>query len=386
MLLFFAFVHDLKGVKKNRRVHLNIVFWTFFLLAGLRHGIGGDTYQYRVFWNLLPEFKKVTWGDLTMYRYEFGWVLLCFMVKSVFGSFVFLQLIISWLLNKGIMKIVKKYTEYPFLVLLLFFISGEQYFYMEFEFCRQAVSVAIFLLWGIDYLENRKNIHYCITIVICTMFHFASIFFLFLPFIWNWRYSRRKTIYLIFFMLLIAIPLLKVLSSLEIIHNLQALNRVADNIDTISSGDNDFFVVSRVIYCYIVYYSIIAFGITYYNIKIKFPGALFVGFLICAIAPFFFDTIRLMYFIVIFIDIVLAQILVRFSRRDCRLWAFGVLSYMVVSNVIFIWRYTQPRYMFYMYPYYSWFEEEPDSHKRELRGREIDNATILLQIYDSRKH
>lgn len=174
MLLFFAFVHDLNRVQKNKHIHLKIVFWIFFLLSGLRHGIGGDTYQYRVFGDLLPEFPNVTWDDLTQYRYEIGWVLLCLIVKSVFGSFVFLQLIISWLLNRGILKIVEKYSEYPFLTLLLFFISGEQYFYMEFEFCRQAVSVGLFLIWGGEFLNKRQYGKYTLIIIVCTMFHFAS--------------------------------------------------------------------------------------------------------------------------------------------------------------------------------------------------------------------
>ena len=381
MLLFFAFVHDLNRVQKNKHIHLKIVFWIFFLLSGLRHGIGGDTYQYRVFGDLLPEFPNVTWDDLTQYRYEIGWVLLCLIVKIVFGSFVFLQLIISWLLNRGILKIVEKYSEYPFLTLLLFFISGEQYFYMEFEFCRQAVSVGLFLIWGGEFLNKRQYGKYTLIIIVCTMFHFASFCLLVLPFLWNLDYSRRTIVKILLGVLIIVIPTLKVFLNLEFVKFSIALNRVANNMETISSGDINLLEAARVTFFYIVYYFVILFGIIVYKLKIRFPGALFFGVVICIIAPFFFDTIRLMFYVVIFIDIALAQVIIRFSQKDFRLWALGILSYLIVSNVLFIWRYTQPQYMFYMYPYYSWFEEEPDSHKKELRGRKFDGITIPYQIY-----
>ena len=134
LLLYYTYIHDIKGEKRSRKRHLNILFLLFFLLAGLRHGMGGDTYQFRIFWETLPSLDNVTWHHLTIYRYDMGWVLLSFIMKVLFGSFVSLQLLLSFILNKGLFKIVERYSTYPFLCLLLFFIAGDQFFNIEFVF------------------------------------------------------------------------------------------------------------------------------------------------------------------------------------------------------------------------------------------------------------
>lgn len=121
IILYFVYYHDISGFQNNKENHLKFLFWIFFLITGLRHGIGGDTYQFRIFWDLLPTYEKATWQELDSFRYDKGWVLLCFIIKSTLGSFVFLQLFISYIFNKGLFKIVGRYSKYPFFVLLLFF-------------------------------------------------------------------------------------------------------------------------------------------------------------------------------------------------------------------------------------------------------------------------
>ena len=66
ILIHFAIFHDVNGNTRNRKLHFNIIFIAFFLLTGLRHGIGGDTYQFRIFWDLLPTFDSGKIEELTL--------------------------------------------------------------------------------------------------------------------------------------------------------------------------------------------------------------------------------------------------------------------------------------------------------------------------------
>lgn len=385
IILYFTYVHDIQKVYKNKGDHLKILFWIFFFLTGLRHGNGGDTYQYRIFWELLPTFENATWKELTSYRYEMGWVLTSFIVKSTLGSFVFYQLLISALINIGLYKVVKKYAKYPFATMLLFYIAGEQFFWIEFEFMRQTVSVGIFLIWGVKYLEEHKIFKYIITICICVLFHFSSAFLFVFPFFWYIDFNNRKTRKRI----AIALPLF-LLFTIIIFNYLptgvsHAFDRFESGLDNITLDNSELIRLFHVLYYEVFYYTIILIGGLQYKVKIKFHGALLIGVLICIIQPYMKESGRLMFFLFIIIDIALADVFLRISNKKADMFICLIIVYAITSNILFYRRYTDPRSTHFLYPYYSWFEEEPASHKREFVYRKTVATTIEYQIYDKNK-
>ena len=385
IILYYTYIHDIKKVYKNKKIHLKFLILILFFLTGLRHGNGGDTYQYRIFWELLPTFKDGTWKELTSYRYEMGWVLTSFIIKSTLGSFVYYQLLISALINIGLYKILKKYAKYPFATMLLFFIAGEQFFWIEFEFMRQTVSVGIFLIWGVKYLEERKIFKYLITICICVLFHFSSAFLFIFPFFWYIDFNNRKTRRRI----AIALPLFLLLTI--IIFNYlptgmsHAFDRFESGLDNMKLENSKVTRLFHVLYYKVFYYTIILIGWLIYKVKIKFQGALLIGVLICIIQPYITGTGRLMFFLFIIIDIALADVFIRISNRNADMFICLIIVYIITSNILFYRRYSDPHNTFFLYPYYSWFEEEPVSHKREFTYRKTVENTIEYQIYDKHK-
>lgn len=384
LLFYFAVLHDIKNISYKKNEHLNIIFVIFFLLAGLRHGIGGDTYQFRIFWDLLPSWSNATWKELTSYRYEMGWVLLSFVLKSIFGSFVFHQILLSLLLNIGIFKIVKRYSPYPFIVLLLFFLSIDQFFHIECNFMRQAYAVAIFLLFGFDNLIKRKYIRYYIVIILCTFMHFSALALAILPLFWaiNWenKKSIRRFIIIIicfFFILLIAFNYTPLTQVKAIFRFQQAMENAGNEVE--SNELVRFFNVNF----YLIFYTLIIFwGSKRFNFKIPFKEAVYFSIFIMLLAPYVGDFMRLIFFVIILIDISLSIVIVKFSRKNSLLFLICIILFFVGSNILNFQRYGNKDNMMFIYPYYSWFEEEPSSHKNYFWQRMNDNFTIPYQIYN----
>lgn len=387
ILLYYAYLHDIKGVSAGKEKHLNILFWIFFLLAGLRHGIGGDTYQIRIFWDLLPTWDHFTWKELTSFRYDMGWVLLSFVLKSLFGSFVFLQLLLSLILNIGLFRVIRKYAKYPFVVLLLFFLALEQYFHIECTFMRQAYGVAIFLAWGLEYLNNRKYIKYFITIVICGLFHFSSLALVVLPLFWNMSLSSAKARkHFIIFVLVFAV-LAYISFNYTFLSEIKGLARIQDDLENAGSKveTNELVRMFNQSYFLVAYLLVIAWGHRKYGFNIPFKGAVLFSVILVFLAPYVGDLLRLVFFVFICIDLSLSIIVVKYAKGRAVLFLFAILLYTIGSNIHTFQRYSNKEVSFHLYPYYSWFEEEPPSHNRYYRLRYNDGHTISHQIYKYEK-
>lgn len=387
LLFYFAVLHDIKKVSYKKNEHLNLIFVIFFLLAGLRHGIGGDTYQFRIFWDLLPSWNNATWEELTSYRYEMGWVLLSFVLKSIFGSFVSLQILLSLLLNIGIFKIVKRYSPYPFIVLLLFFLSIDQFFHIECTFMRQAYAVAIFLIFGFENLMHRKYIKYFFVIVLCSFMHFSALSLSILPLFWaiNWENKRNIRKFIVFVICFLVIILIAFnytpLSQIKaILRFQQAMENAGEKVES-----NELIRFFNVNFYLIFYVLIIFWGSIKFKFNIPFKGAVYFTIFIMLLAPYVGDFMRLMFFIIILIDISLSIVIAKFARKNSLLFLISIIFFFIGSNILNFQRYSNKDNMIFIYPYYSWFEEEPQSHKNYFRQRINDNYTISHQIYDFNK-
>lgn len=387
LLVHFTILHDIKGVSKNKKQHYLLMFWLFFLLAGLRHGIGGDTYQFRIFWDLLPTWDNATWEKLICFRYEMGWVLLSFILKSIFGSFVFLQLLLSFILNIGIFKVVKKYSKYPFLVLLLFFLSIDQYFHIECTFMRQAYAVAIFLAWGVEYLEERKYSRYFIVILASALMHFSAVALLILPLLQNLNMDNKKTRYRFFVTVMVFFVVIFVGLNYTPLAGIKAIMRFQSSLDDMDNyiEDNEFVRFFNSNYTLILYYTIILLGISKYKFNLYLRGVFFLGIFIMILSPYINDLKRLIYFAILFIDMSLADVIIHMSKKRVDVFLMLMILFTIGSNLLSFQRYSNKDNTLFIYPYYSWFEEEPESHKKYFMQRKMDGHTIPFQIYDYKK-
>jgi len=200
ILFYCVYKYD---IRKNTG-YRNSAFWglclIFILLAGLRYRIGGDTLGYMSSWGLYPDFWNLNWFDdiescrvanPEMKRYQTGWFLFVMFVTGIWKHQIMMQLVVSVLLNYSIFRVIKKYSPYPFITLMIYYFNFK-FFEFEFEIMRESIAVSIFLLFSFDNYINRKWIKYYIGTLIAYFIHPSVIFMFVLPFFRNANLSLKK--------------------------------------------------------------------------------------------------------------------------------------------------------------------------------------------------
>ena len=176
-LLLPAALLGLRGNASRRgsRVILVVAFVAFVAFSSMRAvSVGNDTVEYhRVF----EEIKATTslQEAFTVSRFEYGYVVLNYLVSRITDSFNILLLIISVFVYGSAVLFIKRYAaNYSLAVLLAFGISA---FYDFTLFTRQSVAVAIFLL-AVPALMERKLLRYALLIALASQFHLSALLLL----------------------------------------------------------------------------------------------------------------------------------------------------------------------------------------------------------------
>lgn len=204
-LVYTVWHIDVHGHKAHSKVHFIVLFFIFFLFAGLRYKIGGDTLNYMADWDNYPDFWNFQWASdiedvqniYTMRRYQPGWILYCMLIKGIFGDYFAAQIITAFILNLAVFKTVRKYSPYPFLTLLFFYVTFN-FILLEFEVAREAVAVSVFLLFAFDNWVKKKWVPYYIWTLVAFMFHISAVMMMLLPLVRNLKWTNKQyVLYLI---------------------------------------------------------------------------------------------------------------------------------------------------------------------------------------------
>lgn len=171
------------------KINYIIIFMMFFFLAALRYNIGGDTQHYMSNWHMYPSILSSDWADeyQKIYehhrwaqRYQPGWMFYAMIVKSIHPSFITLQVITSFLLNFAIFRTIRKYSPYPFLSLLIYYLTFT-FILLEFEVVRESIAVSIFLLVAFDNWVQKKWLRYYIGTSLAFLIHPSAILMFIFP-------------------------------------------------------------------------------------------------------------------------------------------------------------------------------------------------------------
>jgi len=196
--IILIYVYDLKAYSHFRNLFYNIILISFILLAGLRYHIGIDSLRYEQWFNNdLPTINHFSFNSY--YGYEPLFVLLSSLIKTLFGGWIFAQIIFAFIINVIIFRYIKKYTRYIFTAVLIYFISW--FFDYNCETIRQSLAVAVFLM-SIRFLEHKKYVKYYIFAIIAFLFHYSSIVVFIIPLILKFRINWVSCV---FFVVLLAI-------------------------------------------------------------------------------------------------------------------------------------------------------------------------------------
>lgn len=181
IVLIFCFVcifkYDIKEVSNYKS------FWMLFvilsLIAGLRYYIGGDTEGYRNYFYNSPLLEELNASYFSDSRFQPGWLYFQSFIRTVFGKFVYLQLIQALFVTYSVFFFLKKYSPTPYLAVLFFFMMN--YFEFDMEIMREAIAIALGL-WAYYFYENKKQIIISVLLVfIAIQFHISAVVLLFYP-------------------------------------------------------------------------------------------------------------------------------------------------------------------------------------------------------------
>lgn len=168
-------------------------FFTFILvcICGLRSvKIGLDTPQYYFLFNGASKFSNlfdfISAEKLDPLHPEWGYVVYEWVISLV-GNYYFFLFITAVLTIVPVMWIIFKYSQIPWLSIVLFILFGYFSFYMT--GLRQALALS-FCMFAFHYSHENKLLKYLICIVLAFLFHQTAI--IFLPIYWVKRIPLNK--------------------------------------------------------------------------------------------------------------------------------------------------------------------------------------------------
>ena len=175
--VLFSLIYDDKQSAYRKQYWLLCSVLVLFM--GLRYNVGGDSLAYANSFDDFPLLDQITEFDLFGTRYPPLWVILVSFCKTVFYSFVSLQLIQAAFVNIVFFSffeknVARKFTAVAFYVFL---------YYLNFntETMRAACSIAFFAIGFTYYTRNKWGLFYFFSIL-SIGFHYEAIILLLLPF------------------------------------------------------------------------------------------------------------------------------------------------------------------------------------------------------------
>ena len=203
-LIVFSINYDFRGnlvYKANMPYRFMCI--CFIILAGLRFFVGSDTHNYVYDFSVMPDLSKLSEFHRLNSRYQFGWDAYVCIIKSIFGNFVFVQLITAIIVNVIIFWFVRRNTTNVFIALLCYYILN--YFECNMEIMREAIAVALGLIAIMLYSKGYKR-YYVLLVFVAFEIHISAVILLIVPFLVNVKYTKKKII--VISLLSIIVPIL----------------------------------------------------------------------------------------------------------------------------------------------------------------------------------
>lgn len=204
----------------NKKIYCALICLVLTLLAGLRYGVGGDTFAYmedfvRWYRDQLPHLSNAIVHQFEHVGYMPLWTMTNIVLREWTDSFYVVQILEAAVVNGAIFYVVYKHCDSPGWFTFYYLVTGT-FFLLCTEVMREGVAVALALVAIEQYMAGRK-IAYWLWVLLAIGFHLSAIVMLIFPFV-NVRLTRRN--YLITYAVAFGIwamssVLLTVLSMLE---------------------------------------------------------------------------------------------------------------------------------------------------------------------------
>lgn len=203
LMLFFTWRFEFsKGkIVFNKRCYL-LLYLLFVIISGFRYRLGVDSVFYEDDFSLYPLLSNYVWGEeYVSDSHDIFWAILNSACKSIYDSFVVVQVVLAIFVNGVMFWFVRKHSSRPFLAILLYFFT--LWPLLTFEALRESLSVSFFI-FALDSLIEQKNIKkYYFRVWPACFFHTFGFMSLFFPLIL--LIKPKKITYVIFGLLSIVV-------------------------------------------------------------------------------------------------------------------------------------------------------------------------------------
>lgn len=201
LLLFGIAIFDGRGGKSRGAKYFWFCYIALTLVFGLRYRVGGDTLNYMFKYSIMPPLSDLSLSDILLMQVEPAFATLMAFFKQYTDSFYGVQLVESAFVNFVWFKLIYERTDRIFLGAVLYFLMNS--FYFNTEIMREGFAVAIFVL-AYKRLEQGSLLKYYGILSIGVLWHFSSLFMLFVPLFRKYATDLKRTCLIIVAVLLVS--------------------------------------------------------------------------------------------------------------------------------------------------------------------------------------
>lgn len=191
VFLIYSFLTSLfyiksKKTKKQKIWFLIANFIPLIIISGFRSStVGIDTKQ---FTEAFSAIIKMAPNEFDRLRYEYGFSYLCWILGKFSTDPQILIFTTSMFINVSVARFIYKNSDDICLSTILYVLCN--FFFSYMNIMRQAIAIAI-ILWGFEYLKEKKYIKYSIFVVIASLFHGSALLALLLIVLRQFNFNRQ---------------------------------------------------------------------------------------------------------------------------------------------------------------------------------------------------
>lgn len=178
-------------INKDKRTREKLLLFSLLLLIlffGLRGYIGYDWYSYKPNFDSISTLGQIFQGGFFNSGYELGFQVYTSFIKTITKNYFIYNFINTFIDFIILFFVLKRYSKYPLLSLLLFF--GVYGIALEIDMLRNAKSIMLFLI-SINYIEKRELLKFLGLNILGLLFHSSSILYLPMYFILNIKWNKK---------------------------------------------------------------------------------------------------------------------------------------------------------------------------------------------------
>ncbi len=204
-MLLFGTIYEVACKKPSKYFYL-IAFAVLLLMLCFRYGQGTDYFAYQYLFDIAPQSLDF---DAINNSYdghtELGWKFICSLFKVLNLDYYVFVAVIGFVTMLFLNRFIQKHCVYK--VTALFIAYPTLYLTYIFSGMRQGLVMCVFLGVLLDWYIQKKHVKFVIGILVCTLFHSASIalVFVLIPFIM--KLIRKYEVILIVLLFLIGFAL-----------------------------------------------------------------------------------------------------------------------------------------------------------------------------------